>query len=86
VHDPAGGAHLADRLTVTQLPTRDPRLSVGGLSGEQQTEELRQLRALAESPGAAAAAAGEATTPAAPAAPADKLAAWLLSQANFSDL
>jgi hypothetical protein len=84
VHDPAGGVQLADRFTVTHLPTREPRLSIGGVSGRQQAEELRQLRALAAAP--ATAPAGEEPAAAAPAAPADKLAAWLLSQANFSDL
>lgn len=85
VHDPSRGASLAQRLTVSYLPARDPRLTIGGLSGSQQAEELQQLRALqalpAPEPAAAAPAAAEA-----PAAPADKLAAWLLSQADFGDL
>jgi hypothetical protein len=86
VHDPAGGAEIAERLTVTRVPERDPRLSIGGLSGQQQAEELRQLRSLAGPSAAPPAATGEAAAPAAPSEPADKLAAWLLSQANFSDL
>lgn len=86
VHDPTVGGDLVARLSLTHVPTRDPRLSIGGLSGQQQAEELRQLRALAAAPEAAAAPTGTAEAPAAPAAPADKLAAWLLSQANFSDL
>ncbi len=85
VHDPAGGAQIAARLTVTRLPERDPRMSIGGLSGQQQAEELRQLRALAAAP-AASGPSGEAAAPAAPSQPVDKLAAWLLSQANFNDL
>ena len=85
VHDPAGGTPLANRLSVTHLPDREPRLSIGGVSGQQQSEELRQLRALAAAPPEAT-PAGETAQAAAPPAPADKLAAWLLSQANFSDL
>lgn len=85
VHDPSRGANLAQRLTVSYMPPRDPRLTIGGLSGHQQAQELQQLRALQalpapEQPAAAPAAAAP------PAAPADKLAAWLLSQADLEDV
>jgi hypothetical protein len=87
VHHPSRGANLTERLTVSFLPPRDPRLTIGGLSGHQQAEELRQLRALTGVPAAEQPAADATQAPApAPAAPADKLAAWLLTQADFSDV
>jgi hypothetical protein len=87
-HDPTRGAHLAQRLTVSYLPDRDPRLTIGGLSGSQQAEELRQLRALQAAPAPVQTADGTAAPGPSdvPVAPADKLAAWLLSQADVSDL
>ena len=89
-HDPTRGGEISSRLTVQHVPEKEPKLSVGGRSGSQQAEELRQLRALAAVPagaaaGASAAPAGAATR-AAPADPVDKLAAWLLNQADFSDM
>ncbi len=92
-HDPARGATPWERIAIEFLPARDPRASVGGTSGAQQSEELRQLRQLAARPESPPAPAPSPTTtaasgPAAPAAtdPADKLAAWLLAQADLSDL
>ncbi len=90
VHDPAAGAHVWERLTIGFVPDQEPRLTIGGKSGRQQTEELRQLKALASRPAAGApepaASAAAPVTPAAPADPVDKLAAWLLRQADLSDL
>ncbi len=91
VHDPRAGKYLGARLTLTHLPATEPKMSVGGRSGSQQAEELRQLRALADStagtgPVAATDSAATPVTPAAPANPVDKLAAWLLSQADLSDV
>ncbi len=91
VHDPRAGKYLGARLTLTHLPATEPKMSVGGQSGSQQAEELRQLRALADStagtgPVAATDSAATPVTPAAPANPVDKLAAWLLSQADLSDV
>ena len=83
VHDPNGGDTPAQRLTLISMPEKPPRMSVGGLSGKQQAEELAQLQALAGAGGAAAPSATAA--PAAPADPVDKLAAWLLSQADLSE-
>ena len=82
------------------MPEEEPRRALGSISAFQQTEELRHLAALASRPTAAAAgaaAAGAAPGIGAPAAaaaqdgtapmgPANKLAAWLLSQADLSDL
>jgi hypothetical protein len=64
---------------------------VGGASGAQQSEELRQLRQLAarpEAPPAPAPLPTAASGPATPTAvdPADTLAAWLLAQADLTDL
>ena len=87
-HDPTRGADIWNRLSIAFMPEKEPKLSVGGRSGSQQAEELRQLRALAAAPAVASAPAvgAGAVAPAAPADPVDKLAAWLLSQANFSDM
>jgi hypothetical protein len=93
-HDPTRGAAPWERIAIDSLPARDPRAAVGGASGAQQSEELRQLRQLAARPEDAPApaplpttASGRAT-PTAPVAtdPADKLAAWLLAQADLEGL
>lgn len=84
-HDPSAGATTWERVTVRHLPERPPRLTIGGKSGGQQEEELRQLQAMAAKPAAGAAAAGAAPAPTAPSDPVDKLAAWLLQQADLKD-
>ncbi|MDH3456456.1 MAG: hypothetical protein OER90_06400 [Gemmatimonadota bacterium] len=88
MHDPSGGPDLWDRLTISNLPEKEPRGTIGGMSGAQQAEELRQLKALAARPTAgAAAAAGAAVAPSpAPSDPVGKLATWLLNQADLSDI
>jgi hypothetical protein len=83
-HDPSAGTTPWQRLTLS--PAADARLArVGGLTGAQQSEELRQLEALAAPPPAvtvtapaAAAASGPETDPI------DRLAAWLLQQAQIA--
>ncbi len=93
VHRPDGGAPSWERLTVSHLPD-GPIRALGGISAAQQTEDLRQLAALAErpepapaAPAALVAAAESAGAPAGEAvSPADKLAAWLLRQADLGDL
>jgi hypothetical protein len=86
VHDPRAGSETRQRLAVAYLPEKDPKGSIGGLSGFQQAQELRQLRALAAQPAAQPAPAGEPGAAAEPLAdPVDKLAAWLLTQADMSD-
>jgi hypothetical protein len=78
VHDPSAGAEVWLRLQVHHLPA-DPLARAAGLSAAQQIEELRQLAALGQQPGASAHGV--------PAAVADdsidRLAAWLLRQANL---
>jgi hypothetical protein len=85
VHDPSRGSDPAERLSIGHLPEPSP-LARAGRSAFQQAEELRQLAALAArspgpvprapsaSPDRAAAPAGE---------PVDRLAAWLLAQADL---
>lgn len=82
-HDPAKGAWLADRLTVEFAPVEPPRQPIPGYTPFLQAEELRQLAALTAEAVRPAAAAGP--TQAEEVTPADKLAAWLLRQANLID-
>jgi hypothetical protein len=84
-HDPSAGRKPADRLTVDHTPDEKSLRSVGGTSVFQQLEELKQLELLATATTALAAPAALAAAAAA-AAPADKLAAWLLQQADLNDV
>jgi hypothetical protein len=91
VHDPSAGPEVSQRLTVSFVPEQEPRMSLGGMSGSQQAEELRQLKELASRPAAATGSAAEGVVaapkaPPPPMDPVDKLAAWLLTQADLSDL
>lgn len=92
----AGGGPASGwgRFTVDLLPEA-PKGRLGASSAFQQAEELRLLAALAApdgegAPGAAEGAGAGAGRPAAgttvPADPADRLAAWILHQADLSDL
>lgn len=86
VHDPAAGAASWERITITHVPDKVPRRTVGGFSAAQQAEELELLRSLAVRPAGAEAPAAAPAGAAATAEPADKLAAWLLSRVDLSDL
>jgi hypothetical protein len=93
VHDPAAGTAPRERLTIGSVPSDDPTRPVGGFSVRQQLEELRQLTALAAGPAPVAAGRAESAAGApagaaadAPADPVDKLAAWLLNQADLTDV
>lgn len=83
VHDPAAGATLAERLTITSVPEHPPAAALGSRSRAQQEEELRQLATLAQvqSPLPAGAAGDDRAHD-----PVDALAAWLLGRADLSDL
>jgi hypothetical protein len=81
VHDPAADP----RLSLSFMP-EGRRRPMGGLSVAQQAEELRLLAVLGAAPTAVASAATTTTPGASAADPADRLAAWLLSQADLSDL
>jgi hypothetical protein len=79
-HDPAASAVLGARLQV-RIDPPPPRKGLGGLSASQLTEELLQLEAMA----------GISTAPVRPISgpseePADRLAAWILGQANLGVL
>ena len=76
VHDPSAGASTWERVKLLRPPAAGPRKPLGGLSAEQQDEELRQLLVLATVPSAPlSAGATDATS---------KLAAWLLGAAEVS--
>lgn len=87
VHDPTKGSTLADRLSADYVPEDDPRVARGAISAFRQAEDLGHLRALvamsefrAIAPTAAVAGANGDE---AAAEPADRLAAWLLRQADI---
>ncbi|HEX5138324.1 MAG TPA: hypothetical protein VFY93_15215, partial [Planctomycetota bacterium] len=83
VHDPSLGTDPWDRLQVASLP-EPARVPRGRRSARQEADEVRQLKALAArppEPPLMTATAG----PAVAAAPADRLAAWLLAQADLKD-
>ncbi len=85
VHDPTGGADLRARLSVTHIPDRAPAKALGALSVAQQAAELEQLRALAAtiaetSPPPAGA---DAAMPAVSDQMIEKLASWLIRQADL---
>jgi hypothetical protein len=82
VHDPAASDVLQGRLQVVRMPEKPPRKKLGGMSAQQQKEELDQLQALASAKEADADA--EATAPgAAQMTSVDKLASWLLHQTDL---
>jgi hypothetical protein len=87
VHDPTNGPTLSDRLSIDYVPEDDPRAARGPVSAFRQAEDLGHLRALIATaePGAVApaAAVGGTNGDEAPAEPADRLAAWLLQQADI---
>ncbi len=77
-HDPSGGSSLVDRVQVDFLPDKLPRRTLAGLSAAQQAEDLAQLAALST----ASAAQGPSSETTKAVDPAEKLAAWLLRQAD----
>ncbi len=77
------------RLTVEHMPTEEPRRALGGISAFQQAEGMRQLAVLSAGWGLATpepvAPSGDGASAPAPAGTAaDKLAAWILRQADVS--
>lgn len=87
VHDPGAGALPSERIEIVNLPEDRRRKPVGGVSVKQQSEELLQLTSLAGQVRAAGAAAEEPVAAvAASSDPVDKLAAWLLTQADLKNL
>jgi hypothetical protein len=88
VHDPAGGAALGQRVTVGDLPEAATVRMLGTITAWRQAEALAQLAALKSVAEAAAlpSANGKPSESAEAPAPADRLAAWLLDQANVTNL
>lgn len=91
VHDPAAGQNLGERLVVEELPEAADLRPVGSISVFQQAEEVAQLAALARpaegAVGPSTNGSGTATHGSGKEAePADRLAAWLLRQANLRDV
>ncbi len=90
VHDPDAGHRACDRIVIERRPDTPPRAPVGGLSVRQQIEELEQLDALAEPPEPAPRGevpVSQSSAPAVPPSdPVDKLAAWLLSHADLTEV
>lgn len=82
VHDPAVAGGLAARLSVTEIPSLDRKRRAGPFTVAQQQEDLEQLEALQST---ASAASGSSAVPGVPPTdPVDKLAAWLLQQADLA--
>jgi hypothetical protein len=79
VHRPAPGRPLGERLSVGFLPGDESCATLARYSAFRQQEELEQLRELAAVPAPAAAD----PDPAPPAEQVDRLAAWLLRQADL---
>jgi len=91
VHDPRSGTTPADRLTLDDGPEEGDLRPVGPITVAQQAEELAQLRALPVAVAAAVipsrnGAPGDEVGDEDEVQPADRLAAWLLRQANLDDL
>lgn len=80
VYDPKAGRSSAERLRVAYVPAAPPRKAIDGISAAQQADELAMLAALAQ-PTAAAAEQPDSTP--ATTDPAERLAAWLLAQADL---
>lgn len=85
VHDPGAGTEPWQRLAVSFVPAAAPARPVGGVSAWQQAEELALLGALARKPVPAVeqGAGAAAPRPVVSADPVDRLAAWLLAQADL---
>ena len=87
LHDPAAGARLDERLTITRAASERSTAALGWRSARQARDEAAQLDALAELCHAARDVAVVVVPPVAGAAAGtsdvDAVAAWLLTQAGF---
>ncbi len=81
VHNPLAGTALHQRLNLLHLPSHAPKHAFGGLSLQQQMEDVHQLQVLAK-----AAESAPASEEASPARPVDKLAALLLNKAHLEEV
>jgi hypothetical protein len=87
VHVPGSGSGYASRLSVGDLPDSGPSHAVGAQSIFRQTEDLEHLRELSvagSSAPSAAAAVGADSVGQEDADPVDRLAGWLLQQADLT--
>ena len=83
MHDPAAGKEPWQRMTVRHIPA-PPKKPVGGQSAWQMAEDLRIVTGLATTPFTVPTAAGSSASPAVGATDAtDRIAAWLLAQADL---
>jgi hypothetical protein len=85
VHDPGAGAASWERITVTAVPEALPRRTIAGLSPVQQAEELALLTSLAAPPRPGAAPASDAADSTS-SDPVERLASWLLRQADLANI
>jgi hypothetical protein len=84
-HNPAGGSSYAERISVEDLPEVSDIAGLG-FRQKQDVEHLRQLAASASYvPASTSASSPVASSDHSDADPADRLAGWLLQQANFAD-
>ncbi len=84
VHEPARGGATSSRLEIRRAPAEGRRKPVGRWSAWQQEEEARCLAAWVDR-SSTPATAGAAPSPAA-GDPVNRLAAWLVSQANWKEM
>ena len=82
VHDPDAGKSPAARINVSSMPQLDSIRALGGMSIAWQQQGLLHLQALASTSAPEPEQGAESTEPM---TPLDKLAAWLVSQANLED-
>jgi hypothetical protein len=82
VHDPAAGETSNQRFTTLEVPPASKLVRIGSLSPNQQKEELALLEVLTAKPAAAEGEGAETEQ----VDPAGRLSAWLLSQAEISNL
>lgn len=87
-HDPEGGATLGRRLSVGEIPSAKTIRMLGTMTAWRQQEMLSQLASLKAAAEASIVASGNGTSGGAmeTPAPADRLAAWLLDQANLTNM
>jgi len=81
-HDPGAD----ERLHIGFAPDGARRKAIGGVSLAQQEEEIRQLRSLGAQAGPGGETGRAPATVGASSDPVDKLAAWLLTQADLRDV
>jgi len=74
-HDPSAGETTYERFTKLELPSEIRKRAIGGISADQQAEDLGLLKTLAVVPLPTGEAASD---------PAGKLSAWLLSQTSLA--